>query len=124
MFEIPVKFVIAFILCFTLFLGISNITSQKVNPYQTSVFTCHIEGLLPDGIELHRYSTETYNDSTGISKHDVSSYSTHHGHEVIFSVERVVSGEQYACSISNGSNRSLKEANISTYGMYTKYVIF
>ena len=115
---------ITFILCFALFLGISNITSQKVNPYQTSVITCHIEGTLSNGIELHRYSKKNYNDSTGISRHDVSSSSTHHGHEVLFSVERVVSGEQYACSITNGSSRSFKEVDISSYGMYPPKNIF
>ena len=105
--------------------GISQLSFEKVNPYQTSILTCHIEGILPDWVELYRYSQETYDysDATGITSYSDSDSLSSSVFEIQFSVDRVVSDEKYACFITNGTSLSSEEAAISTYGMYIVSVV-
>ena len=90
--------------------------NEKVNPFQSSSFTCYVEGSPPPEVSdvfLYQYSGAIL-DETGITR-TTSTSSTVSPHPVVFDVDRVVPGD-YVCSLVNGSYVANLTVTAKTYG--------
>ena len=99
--------------------GLSRAIHNKANPNQESFFICYIEGILPadeNDINLYRLVDGPGYDVTDISRGGTTSDGDEHA--VSFTVLSVVQGEEYACSLQNGSSVNFIPVNATTYGTF------
>ena len=93
--------------------GIINIENVKVNPYQSSIFTCYLtDNLQADQttVQFFKYANGHRNNST-ISRNASALTSTH-----VFKVDNVAPGDQYLCMLEKGVYFANLTVTARTYG--------
>ena len=95
--------------------GVSGLVNVKVNPYQTDLFTCVVQGNPPPSeqqVRLFQVSGKMYNQS-GIDQ--VSSVANYTERAVVFQVDSVVPGD-YNCTLYAASSSASMDYTAETYG--------
>ena len=94
--------------------------NTKVNPFQTSIFTCYVEGFpFPSdtAVSFHFVSGDTYNASGIDMENSLTTMTSESTLTAVFLVERVIPG-YYICSLYNDFTAGvLVQSN--TFGLYS-----
>ena len=99
--------------CILSWKGIINIENVKVNPYQSSNFTCYLSDNLQANrttVQLSKYANGHRDDSMILRRS--SALTNSH----VFEVDNVAPGDQYLCMLEEGGNIANLTVTARTYG--------